>query len=481
MTKQRKFLFSFFSAYFFIWLAVSLGVGIHPDVLDHWGWSQKLAFGYANNPPMIAYLMRAFSLFIDDNIWSIRLGGVSNTLAIFVAAYWAAKGFLTTREANFYLLILAANIYYSLLTQFWTIEQPYIFFLFLTFGSFGRYIRNKKNKWIFATSIFFALGVLSKYIIGLFFITVVIWLIFDKEHRKLLINPYLYLAIFVGILILLPHFYWNYQRDWITIKFVVNKGINQELSWNNLWKIQFSHLFFYSIFFSLPAWLVIFFHKKFSFFNKSTFSFIALHSIIPIIVFSYSSFRGKIADPNWMAASYISLFLLLAKYFCFLWQKNKKNLVCFYYGCSYLITILITVFSLFFWYYQFSFVPPVLAKRLNEGNGWQQTADGIKILFEKKNIPLPPYIITKHYQTGAALAFYLLKKNKYYVSQRELRELVRKETISKNQAIIAIRSYALDDIEKIQKIFPQKWTYLGVVDAIFRGKNLRTFYIWYKQ
>lgn len=479
MTRQKKFLFSFFSLFFFFWLLVSFGTNIHPDVLDHWGWSQKLAFGYANNSPMISYLMRATSYFISNDIWAIRIGGIGSTLLILIAAYWAARAFLNHQESNFYLLILGANFYFSLLTQFWTIEQPYVFFWFLLLGAWARYINSKKVKWLFASSVFFALGILSKYIIGLFAIIIFFWLLCDKEHRPLLKNPYLYLAALVGIIILLPHLYWNYQRDWITLKFVFYKGIDEQTSWNNLWQVQLSHLFFYSIFFSLPAWLVFFFHKKFSFFNKSKFLLIALHSTIPIIFFSYSSFTGKIADPNWMAAAYISLFLLLAKYFSYLWQANKKKLIFFCYCISYSTVVFLTIFSLLFWHYQFSFIPNTLATRMNEVNGWPQTAKKIETLFAQKNIPLPHYLITKHYQTGGALAFYL--KIKYYVTQKEKRELVSKKTITKNKAMIIIRSYAPEDVQKIQKIFPQKWTYLGDVDAIFQKKKLRTFQVWYKE
>ena len=191
--------------------------------------------------------------------------------------------------------------------------------------------------------------------------------------------------------------------------------------------------------------------------------------------------KGKIADPNWLAGSYISIFLFLAKYFSFLWEKRKKFFVscCFFF--SYGMLLFLTVFWLLFQYYQFSFVSPALQKRLNEANGWKETALEVEKIFQMRNKELPYYVITKHYQTGAAFAFYLSNNPKYYATQKASRELVKKETVAKNRAVILIRSSVPDDVEKIKKIFPQKWTYLGGIETIIRGNKLRQFQVWLKE
>ena len=477
---SKYFLPIFFLIYFLIWYVVSFGLNIHPDSLEYWIWSQNISLGYANNSPMIAYGIKIMNLLIKNNIWAIKIGAIINSGLVLMAAYWSARGFLSQKESRLYLLILGGTIYYSLSTQFWSIEQPYNFFWFLTLGSLARYINTKRVRWLFGMGVFFALGVLSKYIIGLFVIILLCWILWNKEHRYLLWNPYLWLSGLLVITILVPHLYWNYQRDWVTFIFLFHKGLKQGIFWNNLWQIQVSHLFFYSIFFSLPSWWVLIKHKQFNFFASSKFSLILIHSIIPVVFFSYSSLTGKIADPNWMAASYISVFLLLAKYCYHLIQQGKKYFVILSFSFSYITLVSLTIFILLFQHYQFSFVPKTIAGRLNEANGWKEFALSVEKVFQEKNKKLPQYLITKHFHTGAAVSFYLTGQPTNYVTQRDEREFVDKKTIAQNRAIILIRSQFPEDVAKIQKIFPQKWTYMGEIAAIFRGKKLRAFQVWLK-
>ena len=74
--KHTHWLIVFFVSYFSIWFVVSLFNNIHPDSLDHWGWSQHLALGYISNPPMIVYWMKVMSFFVSNEILAIKLGGV---------------------------------------------------------------------------------------------------------------------------------------------------------------------------------------------------------------------------------------------------------------------------------------------------------------------------------------------------------------------------------------------------------------------
>ena len=118
---------------------------------------------------------------------------------------------------------------------------------------------------------------------------------------------------------------------------------------------------------------------------------------------------------------------------------------------------------------------------MNETNGWQIISKKTQKLFKENNKILPQYIITKHYSSGAAISLYLPTHPKYYTTQREKRRLVSKEKITQSRALVFIRDYALDDVGKIKKIFPQKWEYLGDIEAVITGKKIRKFQVWLKQ
>lgn len=472
---KHKELLIFFSCYLVFWFLISFGINIHPDSLDHWGWSQHLAFSYANHPPMIAYWMKFFSLIIQNKILAIKIGAVISSAFVLASAYLAAREFISRQAAFLYLLLLHSTFYYSLFSQFFTIEQPYNFFWFLCLFSLGKYLNTKQNKWLLLLGLFGALGASSKYIIVLFCIIFCCWLLWEKRYRFLLLNKSFWLAILIAILVFSPIIFWNYQREWIGFKFILEKGIKEKFIWTNLLKLQLSHLIFYSIFLTLPAWYYFFRGKFNELFPKATARFLILHTLIPIVFFSYSSFKGKLADPNWLNGAYISLYLLLA--YC--WQNSKFKY--FIVGLANLLMVGVVVFILLFHQYQFDFVGSNLSKRLNENNGWDTIAQQTETHLQHKNLALPAYIITKHYSTGAAISFYLSNEPDYYVTQRAERELVSFETITNSRALVFIRSEVLIDINKIRKIFPQEWSYVGEVEARQKGKVLRKFQLWYKQ
>ena len=166
--KHTHWLIVFFVSYFSIWFVVSLFNNIHPDSLDHWGWSQHLALGYISNPPMIVYWMKVMSFFVSNEILAIKLGGVLSSMLVLFSAYLAAREFISKQAALIYLLILHSTFYYSLFSQFWTIEQPYNFFWFLSLWTVGKYFNTQNKKWLLLLGLFIGMGAMSKYIYSAF-------------------------------------------------------------------------------------------------------------------------------------------------------------------------------------------------------------------------------------------------------------------------------------------------------------------------
>ena len=321
--KHTHWLILFFVSYFSIWFVVSLFNNIHPDSLDHWGWSQHLALGYISNPPMIVYWMKVMSFFVSNEILAIKLGGVLSSMLVLFSAYLAAREFISKQAALIYLLILHSTFYYSLFSQFWTIEQPYNFFWFLSLWTVGKYFNTQNKKWLLLLGLFIGMGAMSKYIIVLFCIILFFWLLWDKKHRPLLWSPYLWVSGIIAIFSFGTVLYWNLQRDWVSFRFVLDKGFEQKWNWSNLLQLQLSHLLFYSLFLSLPVWYFLLSRRFKNLFETSKFRFLFIHSFVPILFFSYSSLQGKLADPNWLSGSYIALYIFLAAYFYHWKQRNS--------------------------------------------------------------------------------------------------------------------------------------------------------------
>ena len=471
----------FIIVYFFFWLLISLLGNIHPDSMDHWGWSKNLQWVYYEHPPMIAFLMKLTRVFISYNDFLVKLGGVVTASIVLTTAYITGRQFLNKTESFLYVIILHSSLYYSLyLSQFWFVDQAYNFFLLLCFFSIGKYFATKKKKWIILLGVFGGLGLFSKYIIVCFFISFVLWLICSDRHRSMLKKYYLWVSVIIGIIIISPIIYTDYNNNWNAISFIFNKGLKNSWSLQNIILFQIGHILAFSFFLSIPAWYFLIKKKFHSLLENNQTKFFFFQIIIPLLLFSYSSMRGRIADPNWINGVYIALYIFLARYFYICIAKKKKKYPIFLIVLSHIVIIGVTSFILLFQNYQFSFVNNTFASRLNESVGWKQITSKIKPLLSQKGETVPNYIISKHYSTGAAISFYLPNHPLYYTTQRPERKIVSISKVKFSRALVLIRTTVPEDLEKIQKIFPQKWEYMGNIEAVIRNRVIHSFQVWIK-
>ena len=110
--------------------------------------------------------------------------------------------------------------------------------------------------------IFGGLGFMSKYIIVIFFLGFIFWLLLDLKNRFILWSFNLWIGGLLALIINSFLIYTDFQNNWTSFSFIFNKGINTEWSLGNIFSFQLGHLFFYSIFLSLPAWYLVI-KKKF--------------------------------------------------------------------------------------------------------------------------------------------------------------------------------------------------------------------------
>lgn len=387
---------------------------IHPDMLDHWVWSRFLEFGYYEHPPMVALTMKIATLIGGSNEITLKLGSIIFSILILYLCFQVGSVFFNRKAALIFIIILESTPYFSMGSVFWHIDQPYMVFWLAGLYVIGRYLQNLNSNWIFAFGIIAGLGAMSKYIMIHLPIGLLIFCLINKEQRMLLYNWKTYLAAALSLLILAPNIYWNFQHEWVTFNYNFTKGLQ-----GANFGIHFSHfissqLVLFSLVYSCYFWW-LFFRRRIrssTLFSSTSrgvqsYSFLLITGIVPFIFFSGTSFLGNRSDPHWVNISYFSFFILLAGYIeKMITGGNLKKQFRFFLSANILNYLILGITLI-----QIHFAPVSLAETdspsLNKLLGWHDTAEKIERLFDKQNMAIPEYIISREYHLSGALAFYL--------------------------------------------------------------------------
>ena len=194
-------------------------VDLLPEEAYYWNYSQHLAIGYLDHPPMVAWLIRLGTSVFGDTEFGVRL-----------SAYccWAIAGvfcFLLTRDlygrtpAWIAVLLFATLPFFFTIGFFMTPDAPLtaawagtLYFLSQTL------LRSRAGVW-WAAGLCLGLGLLSKYTIALLGPAALLYMLMNPDARRWLRRPQPYAALLIAAVLFLPVVVWNAQNEWASFIF----------------------------------------------------------------------------------------------------------------------------------------------------------------------------------------------------------------------------------------------------------------------
>ena len=185
----------------------------------YWNYSQHLAMGYLDHPPMVALLIWLGTHLFGPTEFAVRLGAFSCWLltAFFVHRLTAAMfGKYAALNA---LLLVAALPYYFGAAVVITPDSPLVacwagalYFLHKSL------IEGNGRAWLGA-GVFLGLGLATKYTIVLLGPAVLLFMLIDRSSWHWFRKPQPYLAALIAIALFSPVILWNYQHGWVSFLF----------------------------------------------------------------------------------------------------------------------------------------------------------------------------------------------------------------------------------------------------------------------
>jgi hypothetical protein len=191
------------------------------DEAYYWEWAKHLALGYADHPPMVAYLVFPF-VWATANPLIVRLGVLACGLVATVAAARTATS-LTGDERAGMITALAMTLapMISVLSVMVTPDGPlmagWAVCLYLVVRASQTHAR--RDYVLLGVAIAFAL--LSKMFAWALVFGIVAWAL--APQRRALWREGLWLSLTIAFVLLLPFLVWNAQNGWITFAFALQQ------------------------------------------------------------------------------------------------------------------------------------------------------------------------------------------------------------------------------------------------------------------
>jgi 4-amino-4-deoxy-L-arabinose transferase-like glycosyltransferase len=289
------------------WLALAVKtallpfVPITPDEAYYFAWARHPALSYLDHPPFIAWLM-TLGLPLWKTAITMRWPGVLFNHLGFIPWFGILKRFNFSEKAKVYwMLALLLGPLTGLGSFIVTPDLPLMFFWSMALWALLSATEEPESlmRWT-VLGLALGLGLLSKYMMILFYPATVIWMFWDHKQENLRkAGPWL--ATLVALALFFPVIYWNSQNHFASFLFQTRHGLQAEdFKWR--WPLEFmgSQLGLINpLIFIVGLWVLCQRPWK----TDSKYKFLVVFSALPFFFFILTSFRAR-AEANWAVCAF---------------------------------------------------------------------------------------------------------------------------------------------------------------------------------
>lgn len=191
-----------------------------PDEAYYWEWSRRLAAGYYDQGPLIAYLIRLSTAVFGATEFAVRLTALASTTGTLVCC-WALARMLYGAAAGWTVaLLLGVTPMTEVGSLIATYDPPLVFFWSLTALLLARALLadTRRTAWRFwpCAGVAAGSGLLSKHTMALLLPCLLLFLLLSPAHRRWLRHPAPYVALLCVVLLYSGVLWWNAGHHWWT-------------------------------------------------------------------------------------------------------------------------------------------------------------------------------------------------------------------------------------------------------------------------
>ena len=349
----RNFFYIFVLTHLTIWTLIpSLTNNNLPlDTIEALAWGSNLDWGFNKHPPASAFFLEVFFQIFGAQDWAFYLLSSIFVVITFYYVFKFAFEILGDLKLSFIsVLLLEAIYFYNFTTPEFNVNVSQLPFWSLVVYYSWKIYDTKEIKFLdcFLVGLFAAIGFLSKYLFIYLLVSIdllFIYLIFLKKNKKFDFKYLITIEVF--LILLVPHFIWLLNNDFITVLYGLKRTGFEEASILN--HLQFPVIFLLKqigilIPFFFLIWLLV---TKIKFkinLKDKKLLFLLFINILPIILmFLTSLITGSKIRTMWMTPFYLFFGVLFV--YLFQSQINPNKIKSFLYGFLFLFFLSPIIYS----------------------------------------------------------------------------------------------------------------------------------------
>ena len=321
------------------------------DTIEALAWGSNLDWGFNKHPPISAFFPEIFYQIFGAQDWAYYLlSQIFVLIAFYFVFKFAYEIFGNIKLSLISVFLLSSIYFYNFTTPEFNVNVCQLPFWSLVVYYSWKIYQSKEIKFkdCFLIGLFGAIGFLSKYLFFYLLLSIAllfIYLIYFKKIKKFDFKYLITLEVFIVLLI--PHFVWLYNNDFITIFYGLKRtglegsGILDHLKYPIIFVLKQIGIlipFFFLI------WLLV---KKIKFkinLKDKKFLFLLFINILPIfLIFITSMVTGSKIRTMWMTPFYLFFGVLFV--YIFQSQINLKKINKFLYGFLFLFFLSPVLYS----------------------------------------------------------------------------------------------------------------------------------------
>ncbi|PJB13671.1 MAG: 4-amino-4-deoxy-L-arabinose transferase [Flavobacteriales bacterium CG_4_9_14_3_um_filter_40_17] len=271
------------------------------DEAYYWYFAKDLDWGYFDHPPMVAAWIAIGQLFFEKAL-GIRLLAVLSYIGT-VFLLWKMIDHPEKRKyLKLFFLIVFGLALFNIYGFFMVPDTPLIFFAALFLYAYKNFL--KDESW-FATLLmgFSMAGLMYSKYHGLLLIVFVV-----LSNLKLIWNKKFLVAVVFGLILFIPHFYWLYEHDFVSVRYHLFERNRRGYRFENNVNYLIDQIAVAGLLSPFVYWSVVKYKWKDVFQKGLKFVFFGF-----LLFFLFSSFQKK-TQAQWVVLNIFPLII-----FCFLY------------------------------------------------------------------------------------------------------------------------------------------------------------------
>jgi 4-amino-4-deoxy-L-arabinose transferase-like glycosyltransferase len=336
MLKDKNHVLIMIGFFTLIRLVVAPFFGLGVDEAHYVLYAKYLDLSYVDHPPLVGWVHGLIFYLLGTNEFLARLPAI----LIFALTSYCAYLFMirVSQSAKLSLIaVLALNCSF-MLNALGLMLLPDSLLLLLVFPLIflaEKIVRENKPRDYILLGFVLGLMGLAKYTSILLVPPLIVFFLLKKRY-DIIFSPYMFLAVLIALIMIIPVFYWNYTHDFISFRYQGHHVFGSlATSFSNFLVSLIAQFGAYSPFLFLIAFYGFFKELR----SRNDFLRLAVFFAGTIMLFFLLTSFSERTLPHWPGIFYL-LFIPVGTYNLFLSKdKWKKNFLIFSIGFSLVLTL----------------------------------------------------------------------------------------------------------------------------------------------